>query len=78
MTFDQFITLQKDVYRPGEAWLKLIHLYNKHNNTQLPHYLKSTYITILIAIAKKNGWDFKPIDLQKYLPRVENGKLVQG
>lgn len=66
ITQEQFIELQKAVYRPGKEWEDLIAAYNKHTGLDLPGHLRSTYIVILKAIANKQGFDFKPLDLQQY------------
>ena len=69
MNHQEFTELKKTVYNPAKAptkeWSELIFKYNQAKGTDLQTHLKSTYLTILEAIAKKNNWEFKPIDLHE-------------
>lgn len=71
MTHDEFIELQKKVYRApvsDTTWENLFIAYNKKNKTNLDPKFRTGYIIILAAIALKHEWEFKAADLQQYAP----------
>lgn len=69
MTQEQFIELQKEVYvGKSKEWERLINAWNQRNKMKLNPQLRTTYIVILSAIAKKNNLQFHPTDLHKYSP----------
>lgn len=70
MTEEEFEDLKKGCYYThiDDKWADLFTKYNAKNGTQLNPHFRSDQIVILKAIAEKHGFQFQPIDLQKYSP----------
>lgn len=73
MTPEEFVELQKKVYKPGKEWEDLFIQFNKKNKTNLNPQMRNGYVIILKAIAAKHGWEYKGNEYMKYKPFNEIG-----